>query len=142
MKIDTKPLAIGKNSMEIEGSWSQVDQADEIMIAMYSIDANDDMVKSLQAERDATGLLHRDYVATKQPFWLQYNCLPWSAAHNIIRLVADREEFNVRFRSLKTNSYVTLRAYAGANIEYTVLQAFDGAWSEALVSFKLSIIEF
>lgn len=53
MKIDTKPLAIGKNSMEIEGSWSQVDQADEIMIAMYSIDAHDDMVKSLQAERDA-----------------------------------------------------------------------------------------
>lgn len=96
----------------------------------------------LQAERDATGLLHRDYVATKQPFWLQYNCLPWSAAHNIIRLVADKEEFNVRFRSLKTNSYVTLRAYAGANIEYTVLQAFDGAWPEALVSFKLSIIEF
>lgn len=39
--------------MEIEGSWLQVDQADEIMIAMYSIDANDDMVKSLQAERDA-----------------------------------------------------------------------------------------
>lgn len=53
MKIDTKPLAIGKSSMEIEGAWSQVDQADEIMIAMYSIDVNDDMVKSLQAERDA-----------------------------------------------------------------------------------------
>lgn len=53
MKIDTKPLAIEKSSMEVEGSWSQVDQADEIMIAMYSIDADDDMVKSLQAERDA-----------------------------------------------------------------------------------------
>ena len=48
MKIDTKPLAIGKDSIEVDASWSQVDKADEVMIAMY-----DDMVKSLQAEREA-----------------------------------------------------------------------------------------
>ena len=53
MKIDTKPLAIGKDSIEVDATWSQVDKADEVMIAMYSIDADDDMVKSLQAVREA-----------------------------------------------------------------------------------------
>lgn len=53
MKIDTKPLAIGKGSIEVAGSWAQADQADEIMIAIYLIDASDDMVKRLQAEREA-----------------------------------------------------------------------------------------
>ena len=53
MKIDTKPLAIGKDSIEVDASWSQVDKADEVMIAMYSIDADEDMGKSLQAEREA-----------------------------------------------------------------------------------------
>lgn len=54
MKIDTKPLSIGKNSINVDASWSQVDQADAVMIAMYTVSANpDDMVKSLQAEREA-----------------------------------------------------------------------------------------
>lgn len=54
MKIDTKPLSIGKNSIDAEGSWSLVDQADDVMIAMYTVSANpDDMIKSLQAEREA-----------------------------------------------------------------------------------------
>lgn len=53
MKIDTKPLGISKNSVDVQGSWGQIDQADELMISLYTIDADgDDMVKSLQAERD------------------------------------------------------------------------------------------
>lgn len=53
MKIDTKPLGISKNSIDVQGSWGQIDQADDLMISLYTIDANDDdMVKSLQAERD------------------------------------------------------------------------------------------
>ncbi|WP_283582925.1 phage tail tube assembly chaperone [Limosilactobacillus difficilis] len=53
MKIDTKPLGIGKNSIEVAGSWGQVDKADELMIALYSIDADQsDMVKSLKSERE------------------------------------------------------------------------------------------
>jgi hypothetical protein len=52
MKIDTKPLGIGKNSIDVQGSWAQVDQADELMISLYTIDADgDDMVKGLKAER-------------------------------------------------------------------------------------------
>lgn len=53
MKVDTKPLGIGKSSVEVAGSWGETDQADELMIALYSVDAaGDDMVKNLQAERD------------------------------------------------------------------------------------------
>ncbi len=53
MKIDTKPLGISKNSIDVQGSWGQIDQADDLMISLYTIDANDDdMVKSLQAERE------------------------------------------------------------------------------------------
>lgn len=52
MKIDTKPLGIGKNSIDIVGSWGQVDKADELMIDLYGIDASaDDMLKNLKAER-------------------------------------------------------------------------------------------
>lgn len=54
MKIDTKPLSIGKDSVGVEASWARVDEADDIMIALYSVDANaDNLVKSLQAEREA-----------------------------------------------------------------------------------------
>lgn len=53
MKIDTKPLGISKNLVDVQGSWGQIDQADELMISLYTIDADgDDMVKSLQAERN------------------------------------------------------------------------------------------
>lgn len=52
MKIDTKPLNIGKNTMDVVGSWGQIDQADELMIALYSIGTDDDMVKNLKAERE------------------------------------------------------------------------------------------
>lgn len=52
MKIDTKPLGIRKDSIDVAGSWGQVDKADELMISLYSIDADsDDMVKGLKAER-------------------------------------------------------------------------------------------
>lgn len=54
MKIDTKPLKIGKNSIDVLGSWGQQDQADEVMIKLYEIDANrDDPLKSLKAERES-----------------------------------------------------------------------------------------
>ena len=53
MEIDTKPLGISKNLVDVQGSWGQIDQADELMISLYTIDADgDDMVKSLQAERN------------------------------------------------------------------------------------------
>ena len=53
MKFDTKPLGIGKSSVEAQGSWGQIDQADDLMIALYTIDANsDDIVKGLKAERE------------------------------------------------------------------------------------------
>lgn len=53
MKIDTKPLGIGKSFIDVSGSWGQIDKADELMIALYTIDdTQDDMLKSLKAERE------------------------------------------------------------------------------------------
>ncbi|MBB1099879.1 hypothetical protein H5R88_07145 [Limosilactobacillus sp. WF-MT5-A] len=52
MKIDTTPLGIGKQSIEVNGSWGEIDQADELMISLYSIDAaGDNIVAGLKAER-------------------------------------------------------------------------------------------
>ncbi|WP_394268008.1 phage tail tube assembly chaperone [Limosilactobacillus vaginalis] len=51
MKIDTKPLEIKKKTVEATGSWGEVDQADELMITLYSIDTASDMVEGLKAER-------------------------------------------------------------------------------------------
>lgn len=52
MKIDTTPLGIGKKSIEVNGSWGEIDQADELMISLYSVDAaGDDPVAELKAER-------------------------------------------------------------------------------------------
>lgn len=52
MKIDTTPLGIGKKSIEVNGSWGEIDQADELMISLYSVDAvGDDLVAGLKAER-------------------------------------------------------------------------------------------
>lgn len=53
MKIDTKPLQIGVDSIDVAGTWSQVDKADELMIASYEIsDKQNDMLKALKAERE------------------------------------------------------------------------------------------
>lgn len=77
MKIDTKPLGISKNSVEAVGSWGEQDQADELMITLYSIDAaGDDMVKSLKAERETikqamtffTNVLHLSKDQAKRVF--------------------------------------------------------------------------
>ena len=52
MKIDTTPLEIGKKSIDVNGSWGEIDQADELMISLYSVDAaGDDLVAGLKAER-------------------------------------------------------------------------------------------
>ena len=52
MKIDTTPLGIGKKSIDVNGSWGEIDQADELMISLYSVDAaGDDLIAGLKAER-------------------------------------------------------------------------------------------
>lgn len=52
MKIDTKPLQIGTDSIDVAGTWGQVDQADELMIASYETGSKqDDILSALKAER-------------------------------------------------------------------------------------------
>lgn len=53
MKIDTKPLGIGKGFVEVIGSWGQQDMADDLMIALYETDANqNDPIKGLKANKE------------------------------------------------------------------------------------------
>lgn len=51
MKIDTKPLNIGKETIEVDGTWSQQDKADELMIASLETQTNKGMIEALKANR-------------------------------------------------------------------------------------------
>lgn len=51
MKIDTKPLEIGKDWTEVAGTWSQQDQADELMITSLETQTHKGMLESLKADR-------------------------------------------------------------------------------------------
>lgn len=99
-------------------------------------------------ERDQTGLLHRNRVATKQPLKLNYTNIPWDEAQRIVSLTSG-ESFQFTFMSLKTNALVTIRAYRGADLNYTVNTCFGGQFhsqagsrEECLVTIDLSIIEY
>lgn len=99
-------------------------------------------------ERDQTGLLHRKRVATKEPMKLNWTNITWEEAHTILTLT-EAESFNFTFRSLKTNTLQTIRAYRGANVNYTVNQCFGGDFdnetgtgTNCLVTIDISIIEY
>lgn len=99
-------------------------------------------------ERDMTGLLHRDRVATKEPFKINYTNIPWDEAHTIISLTT-AEQFQVTFMSLRTNAPETITAYRGADVNYSVVQCFDGDFDNSegngtncLVTIDISIIEY
>lgn len=51
MKIDVKPLKIGKDVVEAAGTWAQQDQADALMIASLETRTHKDMLESLKADR-------------------------------------------------------------------------------------------
>lgn len=52
MKIDAKPLKIGKKTIEVTGTWAQQDQADDLMITSLETQTQKDMLKTLKANRD------------------------------------------------------------------------------------------
>lgn len=99
-------------------------------------------------ERDQTGLLHRNRVATKEPMKLNWTNITWGEAHTIISLTS-AASFPFTFMSLETNAPKTITAYRGADVNYTVNQAFggdfdnsEGTGTNCLVTLDISIIEY
>ena len=90
-------------------------------------------------ERDATGLLHRNRVATKHPMNLSYKNLPWGVITEICQLLM-ADSFSFTYPSpFSTSGSVTITAYAGD-------RDFTAVWSpendEWLGDIKVSIIEY
>lgn len=91
--------------------------------------------------RDLTGTMHRAYIATKTPFWLEYSYILFPKAHEIIALCS-KPSFTVRYKSLLTGKFDEIVAYKGANLTYTVPDCLGGDWDSAKVSFKIEFIEY
>lgn len=89
-------------------------------------------------ERDATGYLHRDMVATKHPLKLEYNNVPWSLVRQIgVLLRADKFQFT--YPDPFYSSAHTIDAYVGD-------REWEANWSPAagtwVGNLKFSVIEY
>ena len=62
-------------------------------VSIESLDAS--------AERDGTGLLHRDMVAEKMNFSFQYKAIPWETAANVLGLMS-----GASFTAVTPNPYI------------------------------------
>lgn len=62
-------------------------------VSIESLDAS--------AERDGTGLLHRDMVAEKMNFSFQYKAIPWETAANVLNLMT-----GASFTAVTPNPYI------------------------------------
>lgn len=89
-------------------------------------------------ERDATGYLHRNKVATKHPLKLEYHNIPWATIMTIGGLLKN-DKFQFTFPSPFTGTLQTIDAYVGD-------RDFDAVWAPEgkiwLGNLKFSIIEY
>ena len=89
-------------------------------------------------ERDATGYLHRNKVATKFPVKMQYNNIPMGMAQYICDAIR-YDKFNFTWPSLYHGGMYTMEAYVGDR-EFKMVQAPEGGmW---LVNLGFSVIEY
>ena len=89
-------------------------------------------------ERDATGYLHRDMVATKHPVNVEFNNIPWDAICAIGALIAPQISFTYPDPFSQTRTR-TITAYAGNRKFDAVHMPTNGDW---LGNLKFSIIEY
>ena len=88
-------------------------------------------------ERDATGYLHRNKVATKHPMEISYENIPWNAIVQLCGLMAS-SQFSFTFPDPFSSSATrTITAYAGDR-NFSAVKMFD----EYLGSLKVSLIEY
>ena len=90
-------------------------------------------------ERDLTGTLHRNMVATKHPLKLEYHNIPWVLAIEICTMIRGQQQFTFTWPDPFRNGNSTMTAYAGD-------REFECVWAPRyhtwLGNLKFSIIEF
>ena len=90
-------------------------------------------------ERDATGYLHRNMVATKHPLKVEYHNIPWALVIEICSMIRGRQQFSFTWPDPFRNGKSTMTAYAGD-------REFECVWAPKyqmwLGNLKFSIIEF
>lgn len=89
-------------------------------------------------ERDATGYLHRNRVATKHPIKLEYNNIPWELIMDLGKLL-NKAKFSFTFPSPFTGAMYTMDAYVGDRDFETVWAPENAVW---VGNLKFSIIEY
>lgn len=89
-------------------------------------------------ERDATGYLHRNRVATKFPLKIEYHNIPWVMITKICGMLR-KDKFQFSFPDPFKNTTTTIEAYVGDR-EFTAVWASEFAtW---IGDLKFSIIEY
>lgn len=92
----------------------------------------------LSGERDATGLLHRDRVATKIPVEMRYENIGWDKCSDILQLMT-AASFSFTFPNPNTGALTTGTYYVGNRKWDTVWAPDDGEW---LTNLSFSVIEY
>ena len=91
-------------------------------------------------ERDATGYLHRNKVATKHPMSMEWNNIPWNAIVALCGLMTSAK-FTFTFPDpFSSNATRTIDAYAGDR-QFSAVK-MRGTSSEYIGNLKVSIIEY
>lgn len=90
------------------------------------------------AERDLTGLLHRNYVATKLPMKLEFANIDWEMMKQIIAAVS-KPKFQFTFPDPTTGGMSTKTCYAGDRKWNAVRLPNNGDW---IGSLNFSVIEY
>lgn len=89
-------------------------------------------------ERDATGYLHRNMVATKHPLKMEYHNIPWDMIMKIGKMLQSNK-FNFTFPSPFTGKCETIEAYVGD-------RSFECVWSPRneiwIGNLSFSVIEY
>jgi hypothetical protein len=90
-------------------------------------------------ERDATGFLHRNKVATKHPLSMSYNNIPWGAIREICALLTNAS-FQFTFPNpFSAGGTQTITADVGDRDFEAVWSPEDGDW---IGNLKFSGIEY
>ncbi len=97
-----------------------------------------DSALDTSGERDMTGMLHRNMVATKHPLKIEWNILDWGMMNFILPLVRG-ESFLFKYPDPSTGTYQTIKAYAGDRSWDVVRIMPDGTYTGKL---SFSVIEF
>lgn len=89
-------------------------------------------------ERDATGYLHRNMVATKFPLKLSYKNIPVEVADDICKKIR-HDKFKFTWYSLYHGGMYTMDAYVGDRDFEATWWPEGGVW---LVNLSFSVIEY